>query len=407
MIASSDKAHLDTHTFEVPNSKLRALPSAVIYGANASGKSNILLAMEAMGEIIKTNANRGEQYKLVQPFIFDADSRVLPSEFEVTFQFQGIRYDYGFSTTKDRIYEEWLLAYPKGQQIWFERHYNREKKEYKWTLGENLVGHKKIWQDATRENALFLSTAVSLNSIQLNPIFDYLYFKLLFLNDHNISDSDDDSYIGENTINLVQSEAITENELTDLLQVADIGIEKFKLDGFAVNKDIQKGEWVIPVLTPKFQHSSDPTCLLELAEESRGTQRLFDLGGVLLHGLKRGKIFFIDELESSLHPTLLRYIVGLFNDPKTNPNHAQLIFTTHDTTILDEEVFRRDQIWFTEKNDSQETLLFSLADFKSKKEDIGQSYLDGRYGAVPFIGRYETLYGKMNGVKDHGTEKDS
>ena len=129
--------------------------------------------------------------------------------------------------------------------------------------------------------------------------------------------------------------------------------------------------------------------LLSINDESGGTQQLFSLAGPLLDVLRRGLVLVIDELDTSLHPLLMRKLVQMFHDPAINSNNAQLIFSTHDTTILDSEIFRRDQIWFVEKDRTLQTRLYPLTDFSPRKdENFGRGYLQGRYGALAFIGEW-------------------
>ncbi len=168
---------LSTNTFEATAvNNIELLRSAAIYGPNASGKSNLLLALGTMKQVVlesAVNLQRGDKLP-VMPFRLSAETRQQPSEFEVTFVVGSVRYQYGFAASTERIHEEWLLAYPKGRaQRWFGRAWNVDDQRYDWELGSNLTGEKQLWQKSTRANALFLSTAVQLNSEQLQPIFDW------------------------------------------------------------------------------------------------------------------------------------------------------------------------------------------------------------------------------------------
>lgn len=184
MVTASGKELEESHTFKpLKNTKsLSLLRSATIYGANAAGKSNFIKALNTMHKVVLESASkidRGDKIPTVKPFLLDSTIKNEPSEFEVTFIYDEIRYQYGFSATDTKVIEEWLIAFPKGRpQHWFQRSFNEEKDTYDWDFGDKLTGAKSVWQDATRENALFLSTAVQLNSEKLQPIYDWFKEKL-------------------------------------------------------------------------------------------------------------------------------------------------------------------------------------------------------------------------------------
>lgn len=373
----------DSNVFKVEAaSQFELLRSAAIYGPNAGGKSNYLRALKAMKQVVvnsATSQQRGDTLPVV-PFRLRESMISKPSEFEVIFIADNVRYQYGFTTTKDRIHEEWLIAYPKGRpQRWFERFWDKSSKEYRWELGSNLLGEKKIWQKSTRENALFLSTAVQLNSEQLQPVFDWF----------------------NNTLHLANlsgwgpgfSASMCENEdkskVLDFLKAADLNIEDVYIKKESVREMITKELKDKKVLEIQTIHKSveGKPVSFEFEEESDGTQKLFSFAGPWIDSLKHGNVLFIDELHDNLHPNLVKFLVQLFHSDETNKNNAQLVFTTHETSILSQDVFRRDQIWFCEKDKSQATHLYPLTDFSPRKgrENLELAYLSGRYGALPFI----------------------
>ncbi len=373
------------------------LRSAVIYGANAAGKSNIIRAMMEMESIVRNSASsyqEGDEIN-VTPFLFDDETPNEPSEFEMVFINKGVRYQYGFSATKYNIEEEWLIAYPKGHpQRWFTRIYNKNKKQSEYKFGDYLTGQKSVWQKATRSNALFLSTAVQLNSEQLKPVFNWFKDKLRPVSVGGWGPSITASICADN-------KAKKEKTLSFLkaadLNIFDIHIDKEKFDPSTLPKDIPdstrkkiiqelKDEEILEVKTVH-KTAGNKLVHLEFDEESDGTQQLFCFAGPWLETLNNGYILVIDELHNNLHPTMVKYLVSLFHSKKTNPNNAQLIFTTHETSILNQDVFRRDQVWFCEKNKLQATSLYPLTDFSPRKdrENIELGYLSGRYGALPFI----------------------
>ncbi|MBQ9184109.1 MAG: ATP-binding protein [Neisseriaceae bacterium] len=361
------------------------LHSAAIYGANASGKSNFLYALYAMERII---TQRKENLPVV-PFRLHTEYKDKPTEFEVTVLIDGIRYQYGFSATEKQIYDEWLFVYSKGTaQRWFEREWNEEKQEYDWYLGAKLSGDKQVWKRATRNNALFLSTAINNNSQSLKPLFDWFKKTVQFI-------GTDDFGKGLFTINMCENNQEHKKDILKFLKFADFNICNIdiKNEEIKLPNDIPEGlkEFFIYQAKQVFfahQDNNQQPVLFNLEnDESDGTKKFFALAAPFLDILKNGKVVFIDELNNSLHPKLVQFLVELFHNKETNPKNAQLIFTTHDTTILNQDVFRRDQIWFCEKNQDNATTLYPLSDFHPRKkfENLEAAYLSGRYGALPFI----------------------
>lgn len=375
--------------------ELELLRSAAIYGPNASGKSNFLRALRTMRLIVlesAANQQRGDLLS-VTPFRLSPDTRQAPSEFEVTFLVDGIRYQYGFSATPEQIHEEWLLAYPKGRaQRWFSRVWLPEHKRFDWELGNNLMGEKQLWQKSTRDNALFLSTAVQLNSEQLQPVFDWFKTTLRMANVDGWGPSFS-AHLCENN---------EKSKVMDFLNAADIHIDDVQIETrpFDLNElpdDMpdslksliegqMKGEKVREIKTIH-KDSEGNLITFDLDDESDGTQKLFAFAGPWIDSLENGYVLFIDELHGNLHPRLVRYLVELFHNPEINTKNAQLVFTTHETSILNQDVFRRDQIWFCEKDKKQATNLYPLTDFSPRKgrENLELAYLSGRYGALPFV----------------------
>lgn len=377
------------------NVNLNVLKSAVIYGANAAGKSNVLLAVRAMMDLVTQSASNSQAGEEVAVFPFKLDSDLIkkPTEFEVTFIAEDIRYQFGFSATNERIIDEWLFAYPKGRpQKWYYRAWDEEKKEYSWDFGASLLGEKQVWQRSTRDNALFLSTAVQLNSEQLKPVFTWFKKTLRLSGIKGWA----------NTFSAKRCTQDTKKDILNFLKAADIGIddvlvtkEKFNPDDLPSDMpdDIKKivianmkDKDVFDVTTVHYNNKGEAVTF-SLEEESHGTQKLFSLAGPWLDALENGYVILIDELHDTLHPKLVGFLVNLFNSPVTNKKGAQLIFSTHETSILNQSIFRRDQVWFCEKNELSETNLYPLTDFSPRKgrENLEAAYLDGRYGALPFI----------------------
>lgn len=405
MVASSENDPNNTHTFLSPNSKtLSLVKTAAIYGANAAGKSNMLKALDTMQEIVLESSSkyqRGDKLP-VKPFLFDNEINE-PTEFEINFIYDGIRYQYGFATTSVRIIEEWLIAYPKKRpQNWFARAYDENTKEYQWQFGDFLKGKKQVWKESTRSNALFLSTAVSLNSEQLKPLFDWFADKLKIT-----------GVSGWNplfTMKMCADDDYKKDILKFLktadIDIQDIEVEKEEFDPSKLPEDISaeiieeliqdmKGKEVIN--GAKFYHLDNygKKVSLDFEDESDGTRKLFSFIGPWIDSLENGNVLLIDELHDNFHPLMVQFLVDMFHNNRTNKSNAQLIFTTHETSVLNQETFRRDQIWFCEKQ-NKSTTLYPLTDFSPRKgvEDLEKGYLSGRYGALPFFQDISIAMGK-------------
>lgn len=396
LMANSGKEHESLNVAEVQAShQHRVLKSALIYGANSSGKSNFLFALVAMRRLVLHSATKQRGSKLdINSFRLDTTLRSQPSEFEVQFIADGVRYQYGFTASSTHIYDEWLFAYPKGQaQQWFQRAWDEKKQEHAWKFGSHLQGEKTLWQRATRENALFLSTAVQLNSKQLQPVFDWFNDTLKFIGIDGISPQfTAESVQKGNKDQVLKFLKAADINLSDL-SVKDIPLEENLPEGLPqklrelILEDVNKLDISgVAIKTQRLDNAGNPVEFL-FEEESDGTQKFFGLIGPWLDVLNNGLVLFVDELNNSLHTHLVGLLIQLFHNPKTNPHNAQLIFTTHDTNQLSQEIFRRDQVWFCEKNEQQATRLYPLTDFNARKdrENLELAYLSGRYGAVPFV----------------------
>lgn len=382
----------------------KLLRSAVIYGANAAGKSNLLGAMKTMKLIVVDSASKGQQGEElpVTPFRLNSETEGSPSEFEVIFVAKGVRYQYGFSASKTRIHEEWLIAFPNGRpQRWFTRTWIDSGEQYEWEMGSALVGQKQLWQDSTRDNALFLSTAVQLNSKQLQPVFDWFSSILRMTGFQSIGstftaslckDADQRSKVLEflRAADLdIQDVKVTSERMTEKHLPADLpeSVKKKILEDF-------KGKEFYDIKT-LHRTSNGNEVEFDFDEESDGTQKLFDLAGPWLDVLNNGYVLFVDELHDNLHPKLVRFLIDLFQSDAANLNNAQLVFTTHETSILNQDIFRRDQIWFCEKDSDQATRIYPLTDFSPRKgrENLEAAYLAGRYGALPYVRMLRTHRG--------------
>ena len=407
MVASPDKAHLLRNVSATKDKDLQLLRSAVIYGANAAGKSNLLRALETMRQLVQNSATsvQVDQRLSVTPFLFSKAVSGKPSEFEIIFiADDGIRYHYCCMVSAERVVKEWLVAYPQGRaQRWFEREYSKEGAEYRWWFGPNFKAERaerKVWQDFTRPNALFMSTAIQLNNAQLRPAFTWITQKLIVLP----TGIEMNPFL---SLELLR-QANGQEQMMRFMRAADIGIDRIELREedlappapgplaqgamrihFEVN--LPPGATAqtpkqFQVLAWHKQADSGEEVPLDLGDESDGTRKLFEFVGGWLRALDWGATLFVDELDRSLHPHMTRFLVGLFHG-QHNVKNAQLVFTTHDTTLLDSELMRRDQVWFVEKDAQRSSHFYPLLDYSPRKDEaLERGYLKGRYGAIPFIG---------------------
>lgn len=395
MVASTLKDK-DSNVFESAAPGVdRLLRTAVIYGANAAGKSNFLRALDVMQDIVLLSAREsqsGEELPVV-PFRLGGSDQE-PTTFEIVFVVNSVKYEYGFSCTSRIITEEWLNAYPeKRTQRWFARSYRPETEDYDWNFGPQLKGAKKAWAAATRKNALFLSAAVQLNAEQLEPIFQWFRNKLRpVVGTGEIGDkfSTDLLAHADSRGGVVALLANADSGIVDL-DVVESSLDENVVD--MLNKIVPENlrESVLSTSRKKVRAMHRNAELgspvwFDMSDESQGTRKMFAFAGPFLDVLAHGLVLVVDELNNSLHPMLVRSIVETFNNPRTNRLGAQLIFATHATSILSTEIFRRDQIWFAEKRSDMSTCLYSLLDFNPRKsESLSKGYLQGRYGAIPFL----------------------
>jgi hypothetical protein len=391
----SDKA--DAYVLRLDGLGEAMVPVAAIYGANASGKSNVLGALGFMRGAVLDSQRRWEVEDVPQqPFLLSSKARE-PSLYEVDIVVDGVRYRYGFQLSASRVEEEWLFAWPRERKaMWFERDGDR------FEFGKTLHGENEAIRSLTRPNSLFLSAAAQNNHAALSPIFRYFAawrFALVrrtgLFPRANISPALAQR-LGE------QGETVDRAAIIQLLQGADTGILDVRVE---VPENAQ-GELEIcgesTVMVPRrmlrppavfFRHrtTENEYGWLPLALESGGTVALLEIAPHVIDTLRAGGLLCVDELEASLHPALALHVVKMFNDPKHNPKHAQLVFATHDTNLLGsvvgEPALRRDQVWFTEKDQDGATHLYPLTDFHPRKEEnLERGYLQGRYGAIPFLG---------------------
>jgi len=391
------------------------LTSAAIYGANASGKSNLIAAIRFMRRFVLDSPKETSATGSIpiENFLLNTATENQSSHFEIVFVTNGKRYRYGFEVTKERITAEWLFYVPRSREA---KLFERTLDEV--TLGEQFKEGKDI-SNRTRPNALFLSIVAQFNGRIAQEII--AWFKSL-----KLASGLEDFGMKIFTIkNYLDGEF--REDIIKLIRTLDLGIDNLLIEKIEKNTKVSPLPDGLPdelknALTVLREHGDVERFgvqsvhgqyneegqligqkLFDLAEqESEGTQKLFALAGPVIAALRKGHVFIIDELDARLHPLLTCQIVQLFNDKETNPQHAQLIFTTHDTNLLGSHLFRRDQIWFVEKDQQGATDLYSLAEFKVHKDastdakvrndaSYERDYIKGRYGAIPLLGNFRSI----------------
>ncbi|WP_328487315.1 AAA family ATPase [Streptomyces zaomyceticus] len=351
---------------------LGVLPLIGVFGANASGKSNVLAAMTDMRTAVLNSYARWASYDGIPRRTFELGSgkeEREPSFFEADLVIDGVRWTYGFELGPERVEAEWLHSYPRGhRQVWLDRDASRSE-VYEWP-GARVKDRAQLVR-RTRPNALLLSTAGTDNHPQLSPLFHWFRRNLWLINPED-----------ERT----QREAFTTRELSgtrarrinELLRVADLGITGAEV--------VQEGRG--PSTVKLTHRSASGEVSFDWHDESFGTRSWFALLGPLLLALDEGAVLLVDELDSSLHPRFAAEVVRLFHDPDANPGGAQLVFTSHDPSVLSTpsggRLLEPAQVWLTEKDEDGATDLYPLtAASPGKDEDLMKSYLAGAFGAVP------------------------
>ena len=407
MLATKVKEHPDKIFQPNKEKNIKLIRSAVIYGANASGKSNILRALAVFQEFVvkSTDLKIGEKIKYYDPFKLEKTWAKKPTLFEIEFVGNdSYRYRYMVEFNSEEIIKESLVFFPKGQEA---NLFLREK-DNPIKFGDYFHGPAKSIENQLIKNNLFLSKAANSNNKLVEDI--YLYFRnTLRLSRYDMPGIIPMSFTTHECLD--EESPIDTQIISELLKIADTGIDYFDIhkrmdfddmppfpENFPdeIKKEILEQFKYQPRMFHKiFDNKTEVGEIgFGLEEESGGTVKLYDLAGRILHVLINGKVFIIDELNNSLHPIMTELLVEIFNNPGSNPNNAQLIFATHDTTLLNPDLFRRDQIWLTEKNQFGATSLYSLSEFDYRKvrgnTPFDKWYLSGRLGALPIIGDFKS-----------------
>ena len=363
------------------------LRTAVIYGANASGKTNVLLALHFLKELVLNSHNhqKGQGIRFT-PFKLDKKCLAKPTKMTVVFVKDKVKYSYSLSYDNEKVIEEHLYYYPNNKKaLIFER---TNIADYKFTTDDK---DQKAISERTLANTLYLSKSTQENYKKTSDAFDW------FRNDLQVFVATDEPELTQFTIDQFKKDVELKKHIMKALLEADVGIDDISATPKTISHEQVKNlppELVKLFFGDKKELETDLVQTVHKGvlfdfqtEESEGTRRIFSLIGPWVDALKNGKTLVVDELDTKLHHLLNVFLIKLFHDPSQNKTNAQLIFTTHNTNLLDQDIFRRDQIWFTEKNAGNgSTDLYSLTEYGPRKDnDIERGYLAGKYGALPFI----------------------
>ena len=391
-VPSSDKQHLD---YLIKKGKDSVLPSIAIYGANASGKSNIIKAMTVAILLVRnSHLKQINDPTGIIPFLLDKDSRNKKTRMDFIFVYEGIKYTYGFTADNKRIYEEYLLEYKTAKPtLVFERN---DIDKYKYTNSKYEKELKKC-ENQNSDNKLFLSTATQWNCESTRNA--YLWFtqnidtytpmdlsaRVLDILDKN----KDNKQLKEFVLNFLKHADINISDYEFKSRIVNEVKEPFDIFNDEIKNQIKSNtkEFKITTRHTVEENGQLNSYDLDYMLESVGTRSILAYAIELYFALQTGKTVVIDEIDNSLHPMLVRFIVKIFNDLSINKNGSQLIFVTHDVSLLDLDLLRRDQIYFVEKdNKNGISDLYSLADYSPRKdENIQKGYMLGRYGAIPVV----------------------
>jgi hypothetical protein len=414
-VTAKDKKLDDNNVFNIDN-ELSLLKSAAIYGANASGKSNLAVALCFMQWFVLNSSKETQVAEVIDVEAFRLSTETVgePSFFEIVFLLDGKRYRYGFEVDTQQVVSEWLFYVPKTRETkLFVRELDRFELSKRFKEGQGIT-------DKTRNNALFLSVVAQFNGEIAKKIL------LWFSRTLNVISGLDDKTYRSYTVGYFDNKQYSA-DIIQFINKLDLGIDNIQIEKTPITEvsltkvlgELSRRKSLLrsPEITLETELPSQETSITAVKtvhrkydtegkqislevfdldkQESEGTKKLFAFAGPILDTLRNGKVLVIDELDARLHPLITKAIIALFNSNETNPQNAQLIFMTHDTNLLNNKIFRRDQIWFTEKNKQGATDLYSLVEYKVRNDASFESdYIRGRYGAIPFIGDFRRLIGE-------------
>lgn len=367
--------------YEIPSRNLKILPVLAIFGANASGKTNVIQALDYLLSFMAWGHQSNNilfEHNKFAPFRLSSDTVDQPTRFKIRTVFNGDIYTYSLALTSSLIVEESLEYSPsktRRNRCLFRRWWDSEAKKHEWINGNNFTGSHIQLQPNVQIKEPFIALITNHLDLKIiSPLHSWIKCRIVGVTLEK--EKRDRDILAQLDLNLPGHNFST--KVFSLIKKFDTGI-----DGLEIIKSAQDNDYDIYAL----HHTLDGSIkkwLLE--EESLGTQRLLGLASRIFFNISDGGLTIIDEISANIHPNITREIIKIFHNPESNPNHAQLIFTSHDNTLQQRNLLRRDQIWFTEKREDRSTELYPLTDFKVRNDlAIDRAYLDGRFGAVPFL----------------------
>jgi uncharacterized protein len=379
---------------------VKLLKAIGIYGANAAGKTNVLMALSYLDHFVETSATELEEGDGtgVEAFALCPDAPRQPTEFALRFVAEGVRYHFALVLDRTRVLFECLSAFPKGvERVWYQRSWDEDTQTHHWGP-ERPTGYKRDTrlEGYTRQNALYLSTAAKWNQEEVGPAYRWFKQRLRFLR----LTGDHPALPPSFTVKYLNRGANERNAIVRLLRSGDFGLLSVKAAERALTRDDLPKE--LPGAIAEEVLKDGKQLEVELGhlgvlgkeyplaweDESSGTRKMFALSGPWLDVLEHGYLVGVDELESSLHPAMAMELLRLLFGTRHNPHNAQCLFTTHNPLLLDPTLMRRDQVWFAEKDEEGATRVYPLSDYKPRSgesESLLRGYLAGRYGATPFF----------------------
>lgn len=381
--------------------KYRLLKSAVIYGANASGKSNVLKALAFMRSLVLNDTKVVQSTDRLphEPFRLSTETEGASSSFEIVFFADQVKYRYGFEADSTDVYAEWLFADERGREA---RLFFRDRSEDELYVNPERFREGKGVK--VLNNSLFLWKCDQNGGTIARRILSW------FKNMNLIFGMSPSQYL-RYTVKQMEQAGFRE-EIVNLVSAADLGIRNVVLQREQISSDEVSGLKLPDAVKKRILEDDSPLVLVGVKavhekyneknqivedaqfdfgnDESEGTKKYFSLSAPILDTLKNGRILLIDELDASLHPLLVANLVTLFNDPSVNKKSAQLIFATHDTNLLNQALFHKSQIWFTEKDVYGATHLTSLVEYRNvrREDNVEKHYIQGKYGAIPILGDF-------------------
>ena len=375
----------------------RTLATAVMYGPNASGKTSLIKALSAVKKIVRSSLKDKEALNnSIQPFLFDSITPQQATEFNVVFISNKIKYEYGFSATKTQILSEWLYHYPKGRaNRLFIREFDELSKSYEYSYGADYKGDRKGTRNITDSHSLYLSVSERTSALDTTKyVLDWFLNKLIIIGIDGVPDLVTSSLLDKNELSKV--------EVINYLKKSGIELSDIEITSTPFNEaELLYG---MPETMKKhlIEELKDSTCIetslihsvgednykLSINEESSGTVRLFGYAAHILDALLNERVVIVDELNSNLHTSIVKSILNTFSDSNININRSQLFFTTHDTSLLNQNNLRRDQIWLCDRNTSLATEISSVVEFKIRAlRNYEDAYLSGKFNAVPIVSK--------------------